>query len=85
VPTRRYARIRSCLSSALDAAAFARLASALPQAPTSAFVFTPTPFGAYSRMFAPILGSVEDPAAGSATGPPAAYMLDDAARLRSRL
>ncbi len=61
---------------ALDASAFARLAAAFPAAPTCAFVFTPTPFGAYSRMFAPILGIVEDPATGSATGPLAAYMLD---------
>ncbi|HMV48822.1 MAG TPA: PhzF family phenazine biosynthesis protein [Blastocatellia bacterium] len=39
------------------------------------FVFTPTHAGAYSRMFAPEHGVVEDPATGSATGPLAAYML----------
>jgi trans-2,3-dihydro-3-hydroxyanthranilate isomerase len=39
------------------------------------FVFTPTSEGAYSRMFAPELGVVEDPATGSATGPLAAYMM----------
>jgi len=39
------------------------------------FVFTPTPEGAYSRMFAPEHGIVEDPATGSSTGPLAAYML----------
>ncbi len=39
------------------------------------FVFTPTPSGAYSRMFAPEHGVVEDPATGSATGPLAAYMI----------
>lgn len=39
------------------------------------FVFTPTPAGAYSRMFAPEHGVVEDPATGSATGPLAAYMM----------
>ena len=39
------------------------------------FVFTPTPSGAYSRMFAPERGIVEDPATGSATGPLAAYMM----------
>ncbi len=39
------------------------------------FVFTPTRAGAYSRMFAPELGVVEDPATGSATGPLAAYMM----------
>jgi trans-2,3-dihydro-3-hydroxyanthranilate isomerase len=39
------------------------------------FVFAPTPEGAYSRMFAPEYGIVEDPATGSATGPLAAYMM----------
>lgn len=39
------------------------------------FVFTPTKAGAYSRMFAPEHGVVEDPATGSATGPLAAYMI----------
>jgi trans-2,3-dihydro-3-hydroxyanthranilate isomerase len=39
------------------------------------FVFAPTPTGAYSRMFAPEHGVVEDPATGSATGPLAAYMM----------
>jgi len=39
------------------------------------FVFAPTPAGAYSRMFAPEAGVVEDPATGSATGPLAAYMM----------
>ncbi len=39
------------------------------------FVFTPTASGAYSRMFAPEHGIVEDPATGSATGPLAAYMM----------
>ena len=38
------------------------------------FVFTPTPEGAYSHMFAPEHGIVEDPATGSATGPLAAYL-----------
>ncbi len=42
--------------------------------PCGFFVFSPTPEGAYSRMFAPELGVVEDPATGSATGPLAAYM-----------
>jgi trans-2,3-dihydro-3-hydroxyanthranilate isomerase len=41
------------------------------------FVFTPTPTGAYSRMFAPEHGVVEDPATGSATGPLAAYMMQN--------
>jgi trans-2,3-dihydro-3-hydroxyanthranilate isomerase len=39
------------------------------------FVFAPTSGGAYSRMFAPELGIVEDPATGSSTGPLAAFML----------
>jgi trans-2,3-dihydro-3-hydroxyanthranilate isomerase len=39
------------------------------------FVFAPTPDGAYSRMFAPEYGVIEDPATGSATGPLAAYMM----------
>lgn len=39
------------------------------------FVFTPAPGGAYSRMFAPEHGVVEDPATGSATGPLATYMI----------
>jgi trans-2,3-dihydro-3-hydroxyanthranilate isomerase len=39
------------------------------------FVFAPTPRGAYSRMFAPEYGIVEDPATGSATGPLATYMM----------
>ncbi|HEX4007917.1 MAG TPA: PhzF family phenazine biosynthesis protein [Acidobacteriaceae bacterium] len=43
--------------------------------PTCIFVFAPTPAGAYSRMFAPELGIIEDPATGSATGPLASFML----------
>jgi len=43
--------------------------------PNCVFVFTPTAEGAYSRMFAPELGVMEDPATGSATGPLAAYMM----------
>jgi len=39
------------------------------------FVFTPTAKGAYSRMFAPEYGVVEDPATGSSTGPLAAFMM----------
>ena len=45
------------------------------QGPVLAFIFAPTPTGAYSRMFAPEYGIIEDPATGSATGPLAAYML----------
>lgn len=39
------------------------------------FVFAPTEEGAYSRMFAPELGIMEDPATGSSTGPLASFML----------
>jgi trans-2,3-dihydro-3-hydroxyanthranilate isomerase len=39
------------------------------------FVFTPTPEGAYSRMFAPEYGIAEDPATGSSTGPLAHFMM----------
>ncbi len=43
--------------------------------PVCVFVFAATPQGAYSRMFAPEYGIVEDPATGSSTGPLAAYMV----------
>lgn len=43
--------------------------------PMCVFVFTPTNYGAYSRMFAPEYGIVEDPATGSSTGPLAAFMI----------
>lgn len=58
----------------LEMAGLRRLLPA-DQEPVCVFVFTPTPEGAYSRMFAPELGVVEDPATGSATGPLAAFML----------
>ena len=45
------------------------------EGPLCVFVFAPTPSGAYSRMFAPEHGVVEDPATGSATGPLAAFMM----------
>ena len=43
--------------------------------PLCVFVFAPTAEGAYSRMFAPLYGISEDPAAGSATGPLASFMM----------
>jgi len=43
--------------------------------PFCVFLFTPTPEGAYARMFAPEYGIVEDAATGSSTGPLAAYMI----------
>lgn len=42
--------------------------------PFCVFVFTPTEDGAYSRMFAPDYGILEDPATGSSTGPLGAFM-----------
>lgn len=39
-------------------------------------VFTPTESGAYTRMFAPDFGIIEDPATGSATGPLGAYFVE---------
>lgn len=58
----------------IDTVALRRLLGNEPE-PTAVFVFTPTPEGAYSRMFANDFGIVEDPATGSATGPLAAYMM----------
>ena len=43
--------------------------------PTSIFVFARTEKGAYSRMFAPQFGIIEDPATGGATGPLACFMM----------
>lgn len=57
----------------LDAAGMAKLAPYLT-GKACVFVFAPTAEGAYSRMFAPDYGIVEDPATGSVTGPLAAYM-----------
>lgn len=57
-----------------DPAALLRMQGAGNQA-LCFFVFSPTEQGAYSRMFAPEHGIVEDPATGSSTGPLAAYML----------
>jgi trans-2,3-dihydro-3-hydroxyanthranilate isomerase len=39
------------------------------------YLFTPTPEGAYSRMFAPEYGIPEDAASGSCMGPLAAFMM----------
>jgi trans-2,3-dihydro-3-hydroxyanthranilate isomerase len=43
--------------------------------PVCTYVFTPTPSGAYGRMFAPAHGVPEDPATGSAMGPLATFMM----------
>jgi trans-2,3-dihydro-3-hydroxyanthranilate isomerase len=57
----------------VDIGAFETLVAGIPH-PIGFFIFTPTQDGAYSRMFAPQLGIMEDPATGSATGPLAAFM-----------
>jgi trans-2,3-dihydro-3-hydroxyanthranilate isomerase len=56
----------------LNQDAFSKLKSA--EESFCLFIFAPTSEGAYSRMFAPDHGIVEDPATGSATGPLAAFM-----------
>jgi len=61
-------------ASRLDARAYADLVNECTE-PTAIFLFAPTPEGAYSRMFAPEFGIVEDPATGGATGPLAAFMM----------
>jgi trans-2,3-dihydro-3-hydroxyanthranilate isomerase len=45
--------------------------------PLLVMVFTPTADGAYSRVFGPEYGVPEDPATGSATGPLAAFMVQN--------
>jgi trans-2,3-dihydro-3-hydroxyanthranilate isomerase len=57
----------------LDGNAFSQLKPHF-DTPFCVFVFAPTSEGAYSRMFAPEYGIVEDPATGSSTGPLAAFM-----------
>jgi trans-2,3-dihydro-3-hydroxyanthranilate isomerase len=54
----------------LDAAAMRRVAQQ-----SAVVVFAPTASGAYTRMFAPEFGIIEDPATGSATAPLAAYLV----------
>jgi trans-2,3-dihydro-3-hydroxyanthranilate isomerase len=60
---------------ALDTVALSALLADEPEQ-VCLFAFAPASYGAYSRMFAPELGVVEDPATGSATGPLAAFMMD---------
>lgn len=59
---------------AFDTSAWAKFKSS-HQSPMCVFAFTPTPQGAYSRMFALDYGLVEDPATGSSTGSLASYMM----------
>jgi trans-2,3-dihydro-3-hydroxyanthranilate isomerase len=58
---------------AIDTNLFSTFKTGYP-APFCIFVFTPTDEGAYSRLFAPDYGIVEDPATGSSTGPLGAFM-----------
>jgi trans-2,3-dihydro-3-hydroxyanthranilate isomerase len=58
----------------LDAGRLGVLKQPYPK-PVCVFVFAATSEGAYSRMFAPEIGIVEDPATGSSTGPLALYMM----------
>jgi trans-2,3-dihydro-3-hydroxyanthranilate isomerase len=62
-----------------DAAAFRRLAANLGQE-LAIFLFAMLPPGSdatvYSRMFAPDLGIIEDPATGAATGPLGCYLVE---------
>jgi trans-2,3-dihydro-3-hydroxyanthranilate isomerase len=59
----------------LDSSAWIAIKKRYHPDPMFAFVFAPTPEGAYSRMFAPDHGVAEDPATGSTTGPLAVYMM----------
>jgi trans-2,3-dihydro-3-hydroxyanthranilate isomerase len=63
---------------AVEMSALAELRSS--DGPVCMYVFAPLEHGAYSRMFAPELGVVEDPATGSAAGPLAAFMMDNGLR-----
>jgi trans-2,3-dihydro-3-hydroxyanthranilate isomerase len=62
-----------------DAAAFRRLLGGLGEE-LAIFLFAMLPPGAeatvYSRMFAPALGIIEDPATGAATGPLGCYLVE---------
>ena len=60
----------------LDSAVLSLLKSK-DEPPLLVMVFTPTRDGAYSRVFGPEYGVPEDPATGSATGPLAAFMVQN--------
>jgi trans-2,3-dihydro-3-hydroxyanthranilate isomerase len=73
VPLRDRATVDRAIS---DAAAFRRLT--LPSRQSGIFLFAATPGAdetAYSRMFAPEFGIVEDPATGIASGPLGCYLV----------
>jgi trans-2,3-dihydro-3-hydroxyanthranilate isomerase len=75
VPLRDRAAVDRAVS---DAAGFKRLAETSGES-RPIFLFTVSPAGApeaaYSRMFAPEFGIVEDPATGSASGPLGCYLV----------
>jgi trans-2,3-dihydro-3-hydroxyanthranilate isomerase len=73
-------RTRAAVDAAeADLAAMRRLKSAFPGGHVGALFFTTEPVDpdvmAYSRMFAPSAGVVEDPATGSAAGPLGCYLV----------
>ena len=53
------------------------LVKSADEPPLLVMVFTPTDSGAYTRVFGPEYGVSEDPATGSATGPLAAFMVQN--------
>ena len=66
-------------SASVSREAFGALLQSMKPRPNGIFFFTPEPGAdratAYSRMFAPDLGIVEDPATGVASGPLGSYLL----------
>ena len=73
-------RTRAAVDAAeADVAALRRLKSAFPARHVGALFFTTEPVDpgtlAYSRMFAPSAGVIEDPATGSAAGPLGCYLV----------
>lgn len=73
-------RTRAAVDAAeADLAAMRKLKSAFPGGHVGVFFFSTEPVGrdvvAYSRMFAPSAGVIEDPATGSATGPLGCYLV----------
>jgi trans-2,3-dihydro-3-hydroxyanthranilate isomerase len=76
VPLRDRTAVDDAMS---DAAAFRRLAAATGidlGIYLFAFQGAGAPETVYSRMFAPVLGIVEDPATGSASGPVGCYLVE---------
>lgn len=83
-------RTRAAVDAAeADLAAMRRIKSAFPSGHVGALFFSTEPIDsdvtAYSRMFAPSAGVVEDPATGSATGPLACYLVKHGLVHRDRM